>query len=115
MSDPDLWKQLDATISYRFTAGHADDRVDSSRRSTCRGPPATTRSTRGRGARSTRSATSTVPEVPATATADGQYVQIGVEYFVSINGEDIRPEPGAAFGGTFVDYPTNAWRTANCP
>lgn len=43
------------------------------------------------------------------------YVQLGIEYVVSVNGAEIRPEPGAAFGGTFVDYPTTPWRTANCP
>lgn len=114
VSDPDLWKQLDATISYRFTAG--------TQTTAWLGAPVDLSGTAGNNALYAWSWRAIdpfrdfhCPEVPATATADGQYVQIGVEYFVSINGEDIRPEPGAAFGGTFVDYPTNAWRTANCP
>jgi hypothetical protein len=55
------------------------------------------------------------PELAPNATTDGMYVQLGIEYVVSVNGAEIRPEPGAAFGGTFVDYPTTPWRTANCP
>ncbi len=52
------------------------------------------------------------PEV--AATPDGDYVQIGVEYYITVNGAEIRPEPGAAFGGAFIDYPSDPWRTANC-
>jgi hypothetical protein len=55
------------------------------------------------------------PELAAQPTADGQAVQIGIEYYVDVNGGQLRPEPGAAYAGTFVDYPSNAWRDANCP
>ena len=55
-----------------------------------------------------------VTEVAATPTADNQYVQIPFEYYISVNGYELRPEPGAAFGGTFIDYPSNPWRQANC-
>ena len=55
------------------------------------------------------------PELTPNPTPDGQYVQLGIEYVVSVNGAEIRPEPGASFGGTFIDYPTTPWRTANCP
>ena len=37
-----------------------------------------------------------------------------LEYYITVNGGEYRPEPGAAFGGTFIDYPNDAWRTANC-
>jgi hypothetical protein len=55
------------------------------------------------------------PEVAATPTPDNMYVQIPFEYYVVVNGYELRPEPGAAFGGTFIDYPSNPWRQANCP
>jgi hypothetical protein len=42
------------------------------------------------------------------------YVQTQLEYYVTVNGGEYRPEPGAAFGGTFIDYPNDAWRAANC-
>jgi hypothetical protein len=55
------------------------------------------------------------PELAAQPTPDGQYVQIGIEYYVDVNGGQLRPEPGAAYAGTFVDYPSNPWRASNCP
>jgi Family of unknown function (DUF6209) len=55
------------------------------------------------------------PQVPVTPTSDGMYVQAQLGYYVTVNGYQLRPEPGAWFEGTFVDYPNNAWRAANCP
>jgi len=43
------------------------------------------------------------------------YEQLLVEYYPVVNGGEVRPEPGAAFGGTFIDYLDDPWRTANCP
>jgi hypothetical protein len=54
------------------------------------------------------------PEVASSPTSDGMYQQISVEYWVAVNGAELRPEPGAAYAGTFVDYPSDPWRTANC-
>lgn len=54
------------------------------------------------------------PEAASTPTTDGMYQQIPVQYFITVNGGELRPEPGAAFGGSFIDYPTNPWRTGNC-
>jgi hypothetical protein len=54
------------------------------------------------------------PEVAAIPTADNQYVQISIEYYIVVNGFELRPEPGAWFAGTFTDYPSNPWRSANC-
>ena len=54
------------------------------------------------------------PEVPSTPSANGQYAEIGVQYYATVNGAELRPEPGAAFAGTFSDYPSDAWRSANC-
>jgi len=54
------------------------------------------------------------PQTPVSPTSDGMYVQTQLEYYVTVNGGEYRPEPGAAFGGTFIDYPNDAWRAANC-
>jgi len=54
------------------------------------------------------------PQTPVSPTSDGMYVQTQLEYYVTVNGGEYRPEPGAAFAGTFVDYPNDAWRAANC-
>ena len=52
------------------------------------------------------------PELAPNPTSDGQFVQLAIEYVVSVNGSELRPEPGAAFGGKFVDYPSTPWGTA---
>ena len=54
------------------------------------------------------------PALPVSPTPDGMYVQTQVEYYITVNGGEYRPEPGAYFGGNFVDYPNDPWRTANC-
>jgi hypothetical protein len=54
------------------------------------------------------------PDVPTSPTPDGMYVQGRLEYIVVVNGFELRPVPGAAYAGTFVDYATDAWRAANC-
>jgi hypothetical protein len=54
------------------------------------------------------------PQMPVTATSDNMYVQTQLGYYVSVNGAELRPEPGAWFEGTFEDYPGNPWRAANC-
>jgi hypothetical protein len=55
------------------------------------------------------------PEATPTPTPDGQYVQLTVGYYVVVNGYEMRPEPGAWFSATFSDYPSDPWRSANCP
>ncbi len=54
------------------------------------------------------------PTTPISPTSDGQYAQTMLEYYITVNGGEYRPEPGAYFGGTFVDYLHDAWRDANC-
>lgn len=54
------------------------------------------------------------PKLAVSPTPDGMYVQTQVEYYVTVNGGEYRPEPGAYFGGNFVDYPNDPWRAANC-
>jgi hypothetical protein len=54
------------------------------------------------------------PETTVTPTSDGMYVQTQLGYYITVNGSELRPEPGATYEGTFIDYPDNAWRDANC-
>ncbi len=56
------------------------------------------------------------PEVEPTvvATPDGGRAEIRVEFYVTVNGGELRPAPGGAYAGTFVDYANDAWRGANC-
>lgn len=60
------------------------------------------------------------PEVAPATSADGMYAQIGIQYFVTVNGATLAPAHDTnesdppAYDGLFLDYPTNAWRTANC-
>ena len=109
----DLWQQLDARLHWRLVAGAAST-------------PWTTTPI-GLDARVGNNAQYALswrdldpfrpyhcPELAPEATPDGQYVQIGIEYYVDVNGGELRPEPGAAYAGTFVDYPSNPWRSSNC-
>ena len=54
------------------------------------------------------------PATTVTPTSDGMYVQTQLGYYVTVNGYALRPEPGATYEGTFIDYPDNPWRDANC-
>ena len=54
------------------------------------------------------------PSVTPPANGDGGRSEIRGEYFVTVNGGELRPAPGGAYAGTFVDYANDAWRTANC-
>ena len=55
------------------------------------------------------------PDVPTTTSSDGQYVQGRIDYYVVVNGYELRPEPGAAYAAMFSDYATDPWRQQNCP
>jgi len=55
------------------------------------------------------------PGMPTTVSSDGQYVQARIDYFVVVNGFELRPAPGAAYAALFSDYSSDPWRTANCP
>lgn len=108
--DPQLWQKLDTELHWRY-AGQTQWTVT---------PVSFDRRT-GNNARYAFGLRSIdpfrdyhCPEVAATPTPDNQYVQIPFEYYISVNGYELRPEPGAAFGGTFIDYPSNPWRQANC-
>jgi hypothetical protein len=42
--------------------------------------------------------------MPITPTTDGHYEAVQLDYYVTVNGRDYRPAPGASFAATFVDY-----------
>jgi hypothetical protein len=112
--DPDLWKQLNAKLSYRYTAGtQASPWIDA---------PVNLDGSSGNNAQYAFSWRDVdpfrdfhCPEVAPVPTSDNMYVEIQVEYVVSVNGAEIHPQAGADFVGNFIDYPSNPWRTANCP
>ena len=107
--DPDLWKKLDAEIHVQVAPQQFQ------------AFPIAFESRVGNNARFAFDWRNVDPfrpfNCPALAvspTADGMYVQTQVEYYITVNGGEYRPEPGAYFGGNFVDYPNDPWRTANC-
>lgn len=51
------------------------------------------------------------PEATPTQATGGE--SLAVEYFLVVNGLEVRPAPGAAYAGMFADAPS-AWRDANC-
>lgn len=107
--DPDLWQKLDVQLHYRYlgqTPGAWQTRyVGFERR-------------RGNNAGYVAGwreldplQWARCPEVAPIIA--GGYEQVGLEYYVTVNGGELRPAPGATFAGTFTDYPS-AWRDANC-
>jgi hypothetical protein len=108
--DPDLWQKLDVSIHWRG-AGQNTWHVQ----------PVNFDRRVGNNARYAQSWRELdpfrvyhCPDVATTVTPDNMYVQALVEYYIVVNGFEVRPEPGAAFSGTFTDYVTNPWRAANC-
>ncbi len=97
--NPDLWWQLDVQVHYRFDPAAPFDSayVSFDRR-------------HGNNARYAWSLRSidpfqpySCPDVPTTV--DGDYVSAAVEYYFTVNGNELRPlGPGSTFAGTFQDY-----------
>lgn len=106
--DPDIWRKLDVSFHWReageqtwhSTAVNYDRRV-------------------GNNARYAFNWRNVDPfrayNCPAgTVTTDAQYATTTVEYYVVVNGYELRPAPGSAYAGIFQDYRDSAWRAANC-
>jgi hypothetical protein len=98
--DPQLWQKLDAAIRYRLVGETAWHVV-----------PAPLESRRGNNARYATSWRGLdpfrpyhCPEVPPAPSSDPQYRELAIEYVIVVNGGELRPAPGAAFIGTFLDY-----------
>jgi hypothetical protein len=107
--DPDLWQKLDSELHWRVGGGPWNVTPVSFDRRT------------GNNARYAFDLRAIDPfrsyhcpeAVPAPAQ-DPQYVQLTVEYYPVVNGYELRPEPGAAFAGTFTDYASDSWRSQYC-
>ncbi|MFT3696903.1 MAG: DUF6209 family protein [Kofleriaceae bacterium] len=54
------------------------------------------------------------PTTAVTPTSDGMYEQTTLFYYITVNGGQYRPEPGAAFAGIFVDYLHDQYRDTYC-
>lgn len=103
--NPDLWRQLDARVHWRAGSDAAwswdwvafDGRVGNDARYAV--PLRSIDPLPG--------ATIVDPaDCPAglSVTPDGQYVELAVELFFSVNGQELRAPDGAPFVGTFQDY-----------
>ncbi len=108
--DPDLWQKLDVQVHYRY----AGQQTWTTR------PVSFDRRT-GNNARYRFSLRDVdpfrsyhCPDATPTPTSNGQYTQLGFEYYVTVNGGELRPAPGAAFAGNYTDYLTDPWRSSNC-
>ncbi len=108
--DPDLWQKLDVSLRWRLAGQNTwqgrvvnfDRRVDND----------------ARYALSWRELdpfrTYHCPEVRPQPTADGQYAQVALEYYVVVNGYELRPVPGGWYTGSFVDYANGFWTDPSC-
>ncbi len=108
--DPELWQKLDVQLHYRYAGQQSwtTSAVNFDRRT-------------GNNARYRFSLRDVdpfrsyhCPDATPTPTPDGQYTQLRFEYYVTVNGGELRPAPGGAFAGTYTDYLGDAWRSANC-
>lgn len=113
--DPALWQKLDARLHYRTLGASAASAwqaraIDLDRRV-------------GNNARYRASWRELDPLRPyhcpevapvITAHADGPRAEVRLEYYVAVNGRELRPAPGAAFAGVFVDAAHDPWRAASC-
>ncbi len=116
--NPTLWQDLDTKLRYRFIGqnGSATDWLTT---------PVSFDSRQGNNAQYALTWRALdpfrdyhCPEIAPVAEASGgnPMVTIKLEYVVVVNGGQYPVTGGAQppFTGTFADYPTNPWRTANC-
>lgn len=108
--DPDLWQKLDVQLHYRYigatTGPWQQKHVSFDRRVGNNARYAET----WRALDPLRSYH--CPEVAPTTVNGSEVVRI--EYYLKVNGGELRPQPGAAYAGLFSDDPS-AWRNFNCP
>ncbi len=104
--NPDLWRDLDARIYYRFGAAGAfawrhvdlDRRVGNNARYAVR-----LRDLDPLGG-NTITRREDCPAAPLALSADGQYATTEVEYYLQVNGLELRPQDGTAWRGRFVNH-----------
>lgn len=106
-NNPDLWKEVDAQIHFRFagqaafTARYVDffQHVGNDARYEVR-----LRTIDPFFAMPSVVAPEACPDADLTRTPDGQYVTTRVEYYFTVDGVELRPEGGGAYEGHFEDY-----------
>ncbi|CAN5288497.1 hypothetical protein BH11MYX1_BH11MYX1_17830 [soil metagenome] len=99
VDDPDLWQKLDVEIHVQTAP------------QTWTAFPVNFESRQGNNARYAFSWRQADPfrdyyctAMPVTPTSDGQYEAVQLGYYITVNGSAYRPEPGASFAATFVNY-----------
>jgi hypothetical protein len=104
--NPELWKQLDARVHYRFGGAGAWSwkYVDYDRRVANDARYAFALRTIDPLPGATVTRKEDCPKFSTTISADGNYLETSMEYFFSVNGVELRPAPGASYRGRFSDY-----------
>jgi hypothetical protein len=107
--DPDLWQELDVESHARFdpkqpfTTAYVNftEYVGNNARYTLNLRPLDPLPGENGG---TLTNASQCPAVPATVTSDGQYVQVDMEVFFTVNGVAVQPSGGGTFHVLFQNY-----------
>ncbi len=99
VDDPDLWQKLDVEIHVQTAP------------QTWTTFPVNFESRQGNNARYAFSMRQVDPfrdyyctAMPVTPVPGGQYESVQLGYYITVNGSEYRPEPGASFAATFVNY-----------
>ncbi len=108
--DPELWQKLDVRLHWRFTG-----------QSTWTTHPVNYDRRVGNNARYKLSwravdpfRTYHCPEVAPHTSANGMYAELQIEYYLVVNGAEVRPVPGGTYGATFADYLDGFWHSQTC-
>jgi len=104
--NPDLWRQLDVQMRYRFgTTGAFATRYVSFERRVGNNARYTV-DLRGVDPLPDFPALTACPSFALTASPDGALVSTTVQYYFTVNGAEYRPAAGATFEGVFSNYKT---------
>jgi hypothetical protein len=108
VDDPDLWKKLDVQLHSRvgdtgpFATSYVsfDHRIGNNARYAVQlgglDPLA--------GARGTLTNAADCPTFATSISADGQYVQADLQFYMTVNGVELRPSAGTVFHGLYQNY-----------
>ena len=104
--NPDLWRQLDVQLRYRFgrTGAFAMRHVNFERRVGNNARYAV--DLRGVDPLPDFPALTACPAAPLTASPDGALVSTTFEYYFTVNGTEYRPSATGVFQGVFTNYKT---------
>ncbi len=104
--NPDLWKQLDVQMHYRFgsTGPFASSYVDFSRRVGNNARYAVSLRELDPLGGNTITQVQDCPAAPISSASNPTYIETTVELFFTVNGFELRPGLGATYSGRFEDY-----------